>query len=240
MWWLAAGGILFLAFAALPTIISSRHTSLKADLASKTEAVIVFAHPDDETMFFLPLITLFHRLGMKFRLLCLSTGDYDGLGRVRIQELKLVGARLGAVSTDIVNNQALKDGPRFWSTIAVTEAIEQYLSAHKGVDAIFTFDVYGVSGHANHVSVFRGVSGVSTLIPRYTLNSVALWRKYIPFLDFFISLVTYPPRALVAVNLDDPLLALTTMRMYGSQNVWFRKLFSVFSRYSYINDFTRI
>ena len=46
--------------------------------------VLVTAHPDDESMFFLPVIrALISRADEKVWLICLSTGDYDGLGKIR-------------------------------------------------------------------------------------------------------------------------------------------------------------
>eukprot|EP01043_Picozoa_sp_COSAG02_P095334 COSAG02_NODE_31709_length_528_cov_10.728868_1_plen_48_part_10 len=44
------------------------------------------AHPDDESMFFGPALLCRHG-GQQVKLLCLSTGNADGLGETRKQEL---------------------------------------------------------------------------------------------------------------------------------------------------------
>lgn len=50
--------------------------------------LIVIAHPDDECMFFGPTITSLRTLTKsKVHVLCLSTGNADGLGTLRKKEL---------------------------------------------------------------------------------------------------------------------------------------------------------
>lgn len=46
----------------------------------------VIAHPDDEAMFFVPSIVNL-RQNNRLYLLCLSTGNFAGLGRIREKEL---------------------------------------------------------------------------------------------------------------------------------------------------------
>jgi LmbE family N-acetylglucosaminyl deacetylase len=55
--------------------------------------VLIIAHPDDESMFFVPM--LYHHLQQSRRcftstlwIVCLTTGDYDGLGVTRTAELQ--------------------------------------------------------------------------------------------------------------------------------------------------------
>lgn len=60
------------------------------------KVVFVIAHPDDESMFFAPtLSTLRDRLQQECFILCLSTGNYDGLGETRETELLAAGALCG-------------------------------------------------------------------------------------------------------------------------------------------------
>jgi N-acetylglucosaminylphosphatidylinositol deacetylase len=47
----------------------------------------VIAHPDDEAMFFVPSILSLRNTGNKLHLLCLSTGNFGGQGKVREKEL---------------------------------------------------------------------------------------------------------------------------------------------------------
>jgi len=58
------------------------------------------------------------------------------------------------------------------------------------IKAIVTFDDYGVSGHANHISVSKGCLKVKEDeddIKLYNLESVSIFRKYISFFDILFS-----------------------------------------------------
>jgi len=59
------------------------------DTCKKDLYVIIIAHPDDESMFFLPTIRFLVEEGKcEVWLLCLTTGNYDGLGSIRSNELR--------------------------------------------------------------------------------------------------------------------------------------------------------
>lgn len=73
-----------------------------------TVYVFVFAHPDDESMFFLPTIRSLVDAGETVWFLCLTTGNFDGLGKVREKEMERAGALLGA-SRVIVRNDDEED-----------------------------------------------------------------------------------------------------------------------------------
>ena len=74
----------------------SREGEMKKSSSSSSETVLyvlVTAHPDDESMFFLPTIRALQQQRQRqsrviFWLLCLTAGNYDGLGSVRTQELR--------------------------------------------------------------------------------------------------------------------------------------------------------
>eukprot|EP01048_Picozoa_sp_COSAG05_P013051 COSAG05_NODE_1354_length_5108_cov_24.726692_2_plen_102_part_00 len=55
--------------------------------------LLVTAHPDDETMFFGPML-LSRQPGQKIFIYCLSTGNADGLGETRKKELMAATAAL--------------------------------------------------------------------------------------------------------------------------------------------------
>ena len=65
---------------------------------------LLIAHPDDEAMFFAP--TLLHltqpEAGNHVKILCLSSGDADGLGETRKKELVKSGMLLGLRSEEDV------------------------------------------------------------------------------------------------------------------------------------------
>ena len=55
-----------------------------------------------------------------------------------------------------------------------------------------TFDLYGVSGHSNHINTFKAMKslkeeGVIKGVKVYTLASVNIVRKYLSFLDLLFS-----------------------------------------------------
>jgi len=52
--------------------------------------LFVISHPDDESMFFVPTILNLKAEGYTLELLCLSNGNYDGLGKIR--EIEMQGA----------------------------------------------------------------------------------------------------------------------------------------------------
>ncbi|KAJ9247627.1 hypothetical protein DTO207G8_7973 [Paecilomyces variotii] len=72
---------------------------------------LLIAHPDDEAMFFAPALLALTKpaLGNHVKILCLSTGDADGLGHIRQKELQKSALHLGLRSESdvfIVDNPA--------------------------------------------------------------------------------------------------------------------------------------
>jgi N-acetylglucosaminylphosphatidylinositol deacetylase len=53
----------------------------------KKNVMFVIAHPDDESMFFSPTINYFTSTACNLHILCFSTGNADGMGSIRDQEL---------------------------------------------------------------------------------------------------------------------------------------------------------
>ncbi|PHH85268.1 hypothetical protein CDD83_675 [Cordyceps sp. RAO-2017] len=65
---------------------------------------LLIAHPDDEAMFFAPTVLALTRpeTGNHVKILCLSTGNADGLGETRKKELVKSGMQLGLRDEDDV------------------------------------------------------------------------------------------------------------------------------------------
>ena len=65
---------------------------------------LLIAHPDDEAMFFAPTVLALTRpeTGNHVKILCLSTGNADGLGETRKKELIKSGKQLGLRDEDDV------------------------------------------------------------------------------------------------------------------------------------------
>lgn len=72
--------------------------------------LLVIAHPDDESMFFLPTLLALRRAHLALYLLCLSTGNAYGKGCVRSKELlnvcRWLQVRLGCTRSRTGSHQA--------------------------------------------------------------------------------------------------------------------------------------
>jgi N-acetylglucosaminylphosphatidylinositol deacetylase len=166
--------------------------------------VLVIAHPDDESMFFLPWIyyTTTRRTNTTIKqqqqqqqqqnndlshstttatttavwLVCLTTGNYDGLGTIRSQELHRVNQNVlhnhGFHKVIILDEpDIMPDHPKQrWDISLVAQQI--YNTLQKNLDEEYcgpnhhqrpsimnfvTFDQYGVSGHVNHIDTYYAV-----------------------------------------------------------------------------------
>ena len=207
--------------------------------------LFVTAHPDDEAMFFVPTIRNLapaHDLS----LLCLSSGDADGLGEVRKKELVKAGAVLGfeTSAVRVVEHEGLPDGMRTeWSPELVAEIVEREVRARE-IDVIITFDVHGVSGHWNHIAVHHGVRQMlkrqqqgqgrqcdtTPRVRAFALVTTGILRKYLGLLDAPLSVLS--ERCYASI---DPALNYRAMQAHFSQFVWYRRLFVLFSRYTFLN-----
>lgn len=79
------------------TVSSSRLFGAAASLPRNKRICLLIAHPDDEAMFFAPTVLALTRpeLGNHVKILCLSSGDAEGLGETRKKELVASGLVLG-------------------------------------------------------------------------------------------------------------------------------------------------
>ncbi|KAI1348343.1 putative deacetylase LmbE-like domain-containing protein [Xylaria sp. FL0043] len=192
------------------TVTSSTTQDRLPTLRNKRICLLV-AHPDDEAMFFAPTVLALTRpdTGNHVKILCLSTGNADGLGETRRRELVKSALLLGLRKEDDI---FCLDSPDFPDSMTATwdaDRISALLSSAfaprltagpKGtptaaIDALITFDRSGVSSHPNHISLYHGARAfISSLLRRirpgtaspvdlYTLTSVGILRKYTGFLD---------------------------------------------------------
>ncbi|OEU08792.1 LmbE-like protein [Fragilariopsis cylindrus CCMP1102] len=218
--------------------------------------VFVFAHPDDESMFFLPTIRSLIDGGKTVWLLCLTTGNYDRLGKIREKEMTEVGKMLG-ISKVIIrdNNDNMQDHP--------TERWNKTVN-HDNQYVLITFDALGISGHVNHIDTYYGVStAVETkeektqILEAWQLESEGnLVCKYIPVLSWILLMISFFNTKIITststkdtpknknsirvYRMHNPVLNWKAMAMHHSQFVWYRRLFVVFSCYTYYNKLTLI
>ncbi|ROW04945.1 hypothetical protein VPNG_06968 [Cytospora leucostoma] len=198
-------------------VVSTRLPSLR-----NKRICLLIAHPDDEAMFFAPAVLALTRPGSgnHVKILCLSSGNAEGLGDTRKRELAKSGLVLGLrKEDDVFVVDKPDDFPDSMTTTWSTDNISQLLGEafapdttssktldvqqppKATIDVIITFDAHGVSSHPNHISLYHGarafVSGLTTNRPgwsnpvdMYTLTSVNILRKYTGILDVFATLST--------------------------------------------------
>jgi N-acetylglucosaminylphosphatidylinositol deacetylase len=126
----------------------------------------------------------------------------------------------------------------------VASHVERFIKSKRAegspIDIIVTFDNRGISGHPNHIAVHGGVMEASRNLAVFgitqilTLESVSLFRKYLSYADsIFCSTMTH-----LIYFAPSPLDSHRALTHHDSQYVWFRKLFVLFSRYTFINTLT--
>ena len=184
----------------------------------------------------------------KLYLLCLSNGNAEGLGRTREKELEMSCKRLGfSEAPTVIDDPELQDGMDVnWAPGLVADYIVKHCNQKENldgkkakIDMIMTFDEHGVSSHPNHIAIYNGVSKLMNErmmsdVEVFTLSTVHILRKYIGFVDINICLMD----EWIAYRFNF-IEAYMTLAEHATQLVWFRKLFIVFSRYTYVNSFYR-
>ncbi|XP_076175697.1 phosphatidylinositol glycan anchor biosynthesis class L [Ptiloglossa arizonensis] len=205
--------------------------------------LLVTAHPDDEVMFFGPLVYWVTKLkASEIYLLCLTTGG----NKRRKEELwdctKMLGIPEANV-TIIMSTELPDDQNVQWPTEVVAECILQHVESYK-INAVVTFDKHGISRHKNHISLYFAIAAlciekkVPSYCKLYVLESVNIIRKYVQLLDLPISLLSASYWYLVTY--DQKKIIKNAMIAHKSQYVWFRKLYMIFSRYTFINTFQEV
>lgn len=212
-------------------------------------SLLVIAHPDDEIIFFGPTIMNLLKRDKSLLILCLSSGsEFDDSKSNRRKEIEAVVEALGDnVKLSVIQDDYLKDSMSVvWETSRIVEYIEneiyKAMKSSTPIGTLISFDSYGVSGHVNHQSIYNATLSMSERLKNLKINqvlltSVPLWRKYSAFLD---SIMTYILREAgtftLAIDLEKYNQLRSLLKLHASQMVWFRELYSIFSRYMFIND----
>uniref|UniRef100_A0A3B5LAA8 N-acetylglucosaminylphosphatidylinositol deacetylase n=1 Tax=Xiphophorus couchianus TaxID=32473 RepID=A0A3B5LAA8_9TELE len=222
--------------------VSSERKTVGADV----RALVVTAHPDDECMFFAPTIIRLVELNASVHLLCLSEGNYYHQGSQRREELLKSCAVLGipASRVTIINHEKLPDDPKAeWSVSLVSSAVLRLITDRSILlFQVLTFDGRGVSGHANHVAIYKAVRHLASTgeLPKecvlLALETIGLLRKYTSFLDLPFSWFL-PSHLHCVVGPKGYKQAKAAMLCHRSQLLWFRYLYITFSRYMFTNTF---
>ena len=125
------------------------------------DILLLIAHPDDETMFFIPVLKFLLNLKKKVRILCLSNGNFDKIGDVREKEFSELCKNLNIENSSILNDERLQDNlHKKWDPNVVANKIDEYLNKNDNfqkIGTIITFDHVGVTNHPNHISTSDGL-----------------------------------------------------------------------------------
>ena len=133
----------------------------------------------------------------------------------------------------VVDDQkALADGMNTeWSSHAIRTNVDAYVKDYPEISAILTFDLNGVSSHPNHIAIPKALLD-NYKLPIFTLETTNVLRKYIGCLDTILSLFS---ETLVFTSFSPIAINYGAMTCHASQFVWYRHLFVIFSRYTFIN-----
>ncbi|KAE8205619.1 hypothetical protein CF335_g2241 [Tilletia laevis] len=126
--------------------------------------LVLTAHPDDEVMFFAPAILHLLAAGAHIHGLCLSSGNADGLGERRKDEILGAYARLGVPVSQVtlIDDPVLPDGMHTaWNPAYIATKTAALIYDHS-IDAVITFDATGVSSHPNHISLHTAMRAYLT------------------------------------------------------------------------------
>jgi len=210
------------------------------DNTAKKNILFVTAHPDDEAMFFVPTIVDLQKI-YNLHLLCFSNGNADGLGATREKELLECAKYLNFQKVEIINHEKIQDGmQQNWDRSLLSEIIIEKMKS-LDTNAVLTFDQNGVSGHPNHKALNGAIKNLieneeyskyieEKGIKFFVNKDVNIVRKYLGIFDFFCCL--FDDHTMVNLSLWKSYKA---MKIHYSQFVWYRRLFVIFSRYTYIN-----
>jgi N-acetylglucosaminylphosphatidylinositol deacetylase len=196
--------IIFLIFWVVTASLTSSSFPPPRNLYNK-RIILLIAHPDDEAMFFSPTLLALTdpALGNHLKILCLSTGNADGLGKTRKKELIESAMKLGVRRKEdvfVLEDGRFKDGmDQDWNTTEIAQVLAEAFvptapETHQDkpsatIDVLITFDAGGVSNHPNHRALYagavlflrtlmRGYSGWECPVALYTLPTVNILRKY--------------------------------------------------------------
>mmetsp|Transcript_5727 Transcript_5727/g.6248 ORF Transcript_5727/g.6248 Transcript_5727/m.6248 type:complete len:220 (+) Transcript_5727:6-665(+) len=218
---------------------------MSALVHSNDKILLIVAHPDDEVMFFGPLLASTQRLSI----LCLSTGNYEGLGKTRMEELNKCAEvfNIPSRNVSIIDHQMLQDGMEtHWPLDVIEGVVFDHIKSNE-YNKIFIFDEYGISGHPNHIAASLGsqkaIKKLRTSCPfsqlkAYKLSSRNVVRKFLGIFEVIIVLFLFRER--YCLLCWQPWKIVQGMKCHRSQFVWFRQIFIFISIYTYINSYKEV
>lgn len=233
------------------TVLRNIHRIYSTVSQDWSDVLLVTAHPDDETMFFSPL--LYH---CKPYILVLSNGNFNNKGEAREEEMR---------QFCIKNNLqyrilGFRDNEN-WDIMEMKLIILFEICFLKK-KTIVTFGPGGVSGHKNHVSCYEAVKRIENnlkKIKKITKNSSIFANKmkgdkityktfrklrkldvkfkYLKSWSIFQKYFFIFDRCDFSLPIFQMFYGFKNMRVFGTQMVWFRYLYCLVSNYMNSNKF---
>lgn len=227
-------------------VCNIRRLRMRKNIGAVGRVLLVIAHPDDECMFFGPTVLGLLQRKCDLYVLCLSNGNFYHQGSERKEELRSSCCSLGIPSENliIVQHSNMPDDPEcMWNSNLVGRIVQKYVKC-LCVDSVITFDHSGVSGHLNHIAIHKGVVGIlkkdlaSAGCRLFVLESVNKLRKYVGLLDVPLSYLLSEHAYVLPWDMVS--LVKGALRKHKSQMLWFRHLYSFFSRYMVVNTLSEV
>lgn len=131
------------------------------NLKESRRYLLIIAHPDDETLFFTPLLAYLRSLPRaEVHVLCLTSGEAGTGHSRRVEELRLSLRDVFALAPPpltVLDDAAFEDSMLApWDMHKLAVAVKKVWIDFKP-QHVFTFDQKGVSCHPNHICCFKVV-----------------------------------------------------------------------------------
>ncbi|KAL7718209.1 N-acetylglucosaminylphosphatidylinositol deacetylase [Entamoeba marina] len=210
------------------------HKYLTQKLDIREPILFLFAHPDDDAMFFVP--TLQH---LKDHFIPFHFFSFTSTA-IREQEFMNAAKYFNADTVAVGDPSKYKDGfNEKWDVMEMAQDVTKLINENN-IQTIITFDGLGVSNHPNHIEINKALPMITTLNPHisvFTLKSKSFFRKYLHILDCILSIFQHSTNSLTTV-LNSNQNASNAMKVYPSQLVWYRYIYLYFSTYTKLNELT--
>ena len=252
-------GLLLVYFLMIFPPIANLRIFLPDGIEQSKKFLLFVAHPDDECLFFSPTILGLIARNKLGHIVVISTGNSQGLGPLREKELIQSCEILNIPPTRCLalNITNMQDDPKhWWPKDNLSQIIDHYIKSFQA-DLVITFDRGGISGHVNHRSIAWAMEYYISQTKKtpliYQLSTVSSLFEYTSIVDLFRTLLKFLPRIfrwLLRLNNDYRVLfvnspwkyvqALRAFHAHRSQVLWYRHLYTSFSRHMFINDLIQI
>ncbi|TNJ28372.1 N-acetylglucosaminylphosphatidylinositol deacetylase [Giardia muris] len=213
-----------------PTPLAKAVTRLAEQLDSlqSVRTALITAHPDDELLFFGPLLEHHEASRDPLHVFCLTDGGWDGarrtidpeLGALRITEFHSLSRCFTNVYTVYLQSPLQDDPTRPWDS-QILNVVLYSIATLPALRAVYTFDSRGASGHRHHCQLGRAAQAFHFGCPVLLLRTHSWFES--PFKKSSPTEIKYLAR-------DRTRLRQAFATVYPSQRAWYRTLLLYFGR----------